>query len=118
MKILLDESLPIELKTDITGHETYTVREMAWTSIKNGILLRLMLDEKFEVLITRDQSLPKQQNLKRFGIAVVILMTKSARTEVLRPMIPVVLGVLPNLKPGMVIEISESTQDNPQPPEE
>ena len=50
MKILLDESLPRKLKNDFgTDHEVWTVRDKGWLGQKNGSLLRLMIENNFEI---------------------------------------------------------------------
>jgi hypothetical protein len=41
MRILLDESLPKELKFELAGHTVRTVQEMGWSGAKNGELLAL-----------------------------------------------------------------------------
>ena len=49
MKILIDENLPLKLKSGFgEPHEVYTVREMQWLGKKNGELLGLMTLEGFE----------------------------------------------------------------------
>ncbi len=45
--------------------------------MKNGELLRAAEREGFEVLVTTDQNLKYQQNLKERRIAIVVLMTTS-----------------------------------------
>ena len=56
--MLLDENIPFRLHKDFGGeHEVYAVNYMGWNSFSNGELLRLMLVEKFEALITWDQNL-------------------------------------------------------------
>ena len=40
MRILLDESLPIELCSEISGHDVRYVREVGWSGLKNGELFR------------------------------------------------------------------------------
>ena len=53
MKILLDESLPRKLKIDFGSvHEVWTVREKNWLGQKNGALLKLMVEDHFELFIT------------------------------------------------------------------
>jgi len=50
MKILLDESLPLKLRTNLSiGHEVFTVRDKGWLGKKNGELLQLMIADKFEI---------------------------------------------------------------------
>jgi len=56
MKLLLDENLPIRLKLQFPKNIiVITVNEMGWTSMKNGDLLHIMENNKFDGLITSDQ---------------------------------------------------------------
>jgi predicted nuclease of predicted toxin-antitoxin system len=41
MKLLLDENLPKRLKTDFQDHEVYTVQDLGWNGIKNGLFCSL-----------------------------------------------------------------------------
>jgi len=53
MKILLDESLPRKLKYDFgVDHEVLTISDKGWLGKKNGELLRLMIDNGFELFVT------------------------------------------------------------------
>jgi hypothetical protein len=56
MRILLDESLPIELCSEIAGHDVRYVREMGWSGLKNGELLARAA-AIFDVVLTADQNL-------------------------------------------------------------
>jgi predicted nuclease of predicted toxin-antitoxin system len=56
MRVLLDESLPRKLASELTGHVTQTVQKRGWSGLKNGELLRTASAE-FEVLLTGDQNL-------------------------------------------------------------
>lgn len=73
MKLLLDENLPKKLKLDFPEHEIYTVSDKRWNSKKNGELLKLMLEEDFNVLFTFDRNLQFQQNFLKYPIAVIVL---------------------------------------------
>lgn len=73
MKLLLDENLPKRLKEDFSAHEVYTVRDKGWNGIKNGPLLKLMLENQFDALITFDKNLQHQQNFQKYSIAVFVL---------------------------------------------
>src|SRR6266581_940717 len=42
MRILLDESLPRKLASELTGHETQTVQKRGWSGLKNGQLLQVI----------------------------------------------------------------------------
>ena len=65
MKILIDENLPKRLKAGFLEHEIFTVSDMDWNSKKNGELLKLMIDEGFNVILTFDKNLQYQQNFKK-----------------------------------------------------
>jgi hypothetical protein len=63
VKILIDESLPRYLKRVLHEHDTSTVQEMDWSSIKNGLLLACA-EGQFDVFLTADKNLRYQQSLK------------------------------------------------------
>jgi predicted nuclease of predicted toxin-antitoxin system len=73
MRVLLDECLPKKLKRDIEADIAQTVPEAGWASKKNGELLRLAATN-FDVLLTNDQNMEHQQNLKKFDLAFVVLV--------------------------------------------
>jgi PIN like domain len=87
MRVLLDECLPKKLKRDVQSDVVKTVPEMGWAGTKNGSLLRLV-EREFEVFLTNDQNLEHQQNLKRFDLAVVVLVALTNDIEDLRPLMP------------------------------
>ena len=87
MKVLLDECLPKKLKREVHADVVRTVPEMGWAGTKNGALLRLV-EREFDVFLTNDQSLEHQQNLKRFDLAVVILVAGTNDIEDLKPLMP------------------------------
>jgi predicted nuclease of predicted toxin-antitoxin system len=88
MKLLLDENLPIKLKGYFSEkHQIFTVRELEWSGKKNGELLELMEKKEFEALITIDKSLQHQQNLKEFGLIIIILNSPDNKLSTLEPYI-------------------------------
>ncbi len=60
MKLLLDENLPKKLKINFPVHKVFTVRELKWNGIKNGALLNLMLENKFDALLSFYQNILHQ----------------------------------------------------------
>ncbi len=107
MKILLDESLPRKLCNSFPGeHEVYTVLEKGWLGKKNGELLKLMIEDKFELFVTVDRNLPYQQNLERLPLTIFILCAFDNRIETLRLLIPKLLSRLTEGNLQNVIEIS------------
>ncbi|GAB2786350.1 putative nuclease of putative toxin-antitoxin system [Hymenobacter luteus] len=73
MRLLLDENLPKRLKADFPEHEVYTVRDKGWAGIKNGELLKRMLAEGFDALLTFDKNLQHQQNFEKYTLTVFVL---------------------------------------------
>ena len=87
MRILLDESVPKRFAGWIQGHEVRTVQQQGWKGLANGALLTEAQDH-FDVLVTVDRSLPFQQDIRKYGIGVVILAARSNRLEDLEPLLP------------------------------
>ena len=105
MKVLIDECVDWRLLRDLPNHEVKTVRQMGWSETINGALLALA-EEHFDVFLTTDKNLSFQQNVRRFGIGVVVLRARSARLEDLRELVPPLLKLLPDMRPGLVQTIS------------
>lgn len=76
MKLLLDENLPKRLKQDFPEHEIYTVRDKNWNGMKNGDLLKLLIENSFDALLTYDKNLQHQQNFSKYPLTVFVLTAK------------------------------------------
>jgi len=105
MRLLLDECMPRRLKREFVGHEVSTVDEAGLKGLKNGQLLRVA-SGAFDVLITVDRKLSREQKLSDFEIGVMVLLAPSNRFEDLEPLIPRVIGALRVIKPGEAVEVS------------
>ena len=64
MKVLFDEDVPRKRARSLPGHEIHTVVSMQWGGIKNGALLTLIARESFDVFLTGDKNMHKQQRLR------------------------------------------------------
>ena len=60
MRLLLNESVPRQLRSLFVGHDVSTVRHMGWSSKNNGELLVLAQDE-FDAFITLGRNLEHKQ---------------------------------------------------------
>jgi hypothetical protein len=105
MRVLLDECVPRRLRRELAGHEVHTVPEMGWSGKKNGELLGLMTAAGFTVLLTVDQGIPHQQNLRSAGVAVVLLFGVSNQLSDLIPLMPAARASLATIQPGEVAQI-------------
>lgn len=77
MQVLFDQGTPVPLRRSLAPHVVVTAFEKGWSTLQNGELLRMAESEEFVVLVTTDQSLKYQQNLRERRIAMVVLMTTS-----------------------------------------
>ena len=59
----------------------------------------------FEVLLTVDQGIGHQQNLRAAGVAVVVMVGPSNQLADLAPLVPDVLTALGSVRPGDVVEV-------------
>jgi hypothetical protein len=65
-----------------------------------------LTEAEFDVFITVDRNLSFQQNLPKFNIAVLVLQAKSNRLADLKPFVPIIIEVLPELEKGKAKIIS------------
>lgn len=94
MKVLLDENLPKRLKADLSMFEVATVSEMGWQGRENGELIRVMLAEGYQALLTFDKNLQYQQNFAKYPVSVLLLTAKDNQDATLRPLMPRVVEKL------------------------
>lgn len=90
---------------ELSAHEVRTASEMGWSNLDDGPLLEAM-GGHFDVLVTVDKSLPKQQRLGDRSFAVVVLRTKTNRLADLLPLVPALRRAIEELRPGQVREMA------------
>ena len=73
MLILFDQGTPVPIRRFLAGHKVETTAQRGWDTLKNGDLLKAAQDAGFEVLVTPDNNIRYQQDLKAFAIAIVVL---------------------------------------------
>ncbi|WP_158552522.1 DUF5615 family PIN-like protein [Spirosoma telluris] len=109
MKILLDENLPKRLRFRLLSRhgitDVKTVREMGWNGRKNGELLGLLTFNGFDILITIDKSLYKQQNLAKFAVTVIVLNVKTTKYQDIQLTLPKLYDLLHERPNGKVVII-------------
>jgi hypothetical protein len=106
MKVFLDECVDWRLSRDIVGHEVKTARQMNWTAIENGELLKLA-SQTFDVFVTVDQNLSFQQDLTGLPIAVIVIRAKTNRLADLKIFVPRLLLAIESVQPGNVERIGD-----------
>ena len=103
-RVLLDENLPRKLRRDLPEFAVRTVQEENWRSLANGELLGRAQD-RFDVLLTADRRLQFQQNLSRFNIGVVVILTTSLQYRRIRAAIEAIHDALAAVEPGQLFQV-------------
>ena len=105
MKILLDECLPVSLKTLLPGMEVFTTEEMGWTSLENGNLIKAAIEKNFDLLLTVDKKLEYQQNIKTYNITIVVFDVVRNKIEFISPLLSKLTENLNSFEKGKVYYI-------------
>lgn len=102
MRIVFDQGTPAPLRTHLIGHNVETAFELGWSNLRNGELLA-MAESSFDLLVTTDQQLRRQQNLTDRKLAILVLTTTSwPRLEL---HIPQILEAIDQIRSGDYVEI-------------
>jgi hypothetical protein len=106
MRILIDECLNWRLSRGLPDHQCISVQKMGWSGIKNGELLRLAVQDGFDVFLTGDRNLRFQQNVSNSQIAVIVLEAEGTQLHHTLPLMDKVRLLFATLKPGDVLRVS------------
>lgn len=108
MKLLLDESVPRQIKAFFPeSFELHTVQQMDWAGSKNGVLLQLAATHGFDALVTADQGIEHQQNLEKLPIPVIIMVAPRTRLQELQTLVPRVIELVNGNLRKLVYRVSE-----------
>ena len=58
------------------------------------------------MFLTADQNLEYQQNPSRYDLAIIVLAATSNHLQDLLPLVPRVLDLLPDMRPGQLVRIA------------
>jgi len=61
--------------------------DMGWLGKHNGELMKLLVENKFDLLITLDKGLEHQQNFAAYPVPIILLSVKNSRYEFLLPLV-------------------------------
>jgi hypothetical protein len=103
-RVLLDECLPHPLRHDLSMFDTVTARFAGFAGLQNGQLLAA-IEGRFDVFVTVDSSLPRQQNLTSISFGIVVLSVPSNRLADLRATLPRLIQAISLTRPGEVTRV-------------
>ena len=81
MLVLFDHGTPAPIRSFLEGHLVKRTQDMGWDRLTNGELLDAAEANGFDLLLTTDNNIRRQQNLKCRKIAIIVL---GAQRPVLR----------------------------------
>jgi hypothetical protein len=110
MRVLLDENFPEPVMQDFVGHECGHVITLGWAGIKNGELLTRAEQAAFNVFVTFDANIPKQNELTGRDIAVFVLKPEGQGVQATRALMGEVLVALESCQPGTVQTFTNRTR--------
>ena len=89
MKVLFDQGTPLPLRRHLPENSVDTAAEKGWSDVDNGALIDRAEQEGYEVLVTADQNMRHQQNLRNRRLALIVLLSTAwpriqLRTEEIR----------------------------------
>ena len=105
MRLLIDECIDERLRHLFAGHDCQTARYARLNGLQNGELLAAAEAAGFEVIVTVDQNIPYQQDLRERKIALLILCAPTNRLRDLRQVIPAALNALSLIQSGEVMRV-------------
>ena len=108
MKILLDECLPVDFRHSFPGHEAHSVDWAGLKGKKNGELLQAAESGGYQVLLTVDQGIPRQQTTIGRNLSIILIRSRTNQMEDLLPLASAIMKALEFIRPGQSVLIPSS----------
>jgi predicted nuclease of predicted toxin-antitoxin system len=103
MRILFDQAIPVPLRQFLAGHTVRTTAQEGWQELRNGELLIVAQEARFDIFLTTDKNMRYQQNLTGRAIAIVLL--RRQQWPVLRLHVARIAEAVNAVHPGSYIEV-------------
>ena len=104
MKILLDECVPVQVGSALSGHEVHSATDPRWRGLSNGELLDLAEQQGFSLIVVADKNMRYQQNLAGRRIAILELWTSHRPT--LERHFQYIRAAIEGMAPGQHLELT------------
>ena len=98
MRILFDQGTPVPIAAYLREHTVRTTLQEGWDRLVNGELLRVAEAAGFDVLLSTDNSIAYQQNLKGRKLAIVVISRN--RWRLVQRMIRKIVAAVNAAEPG------------------
>ena len=107
MRILLDECLPVDFRRSFPGHEVHTAQWAGLKGKKNGELLRAAASTGYDVLLTVDQGMPRQQS-SGSNLSMILIRARTNQLEDLLLLASAIAHALESIQPGQIVVVPPS----------
>jgi predicted nuclease of predicted toxin-antitoxin system len=105
VRILLDECVPARLARAFPDHAVQSVTQIGWRSSKDGPLLEFA-QGRFDVFVTVDRQLEKQNDLSKLKLGFVIARVLNNRLDGFLPIFDELNTAAQNVRFGEVIYVA------------
>ena len=105
MRILLDECVHAGVRAAFPNHAVRTIVEVGWAGRKDKEFLP-DAERAFDVFVTIDRKIERENDLARFRLGFVIVRVKSNVITSWMPIFDQVLDAAETVKPGEIIHVS------------
>ncbi len=106
IRVVLDECLPKKLKRYLEQPDIdcWTAKQGGFLGKRNGELIALV-DGNFDALVTMDQGIRHQQNIKTRRVSIIILSARSNSWSGIAPHVGALLTAIRTFQPGAFIDV-------------
>lgn len=108
MKILIDNCVDVKFAALIHGHDVKHCLDLQWDKLSNGKLMDAMETAGFDVMVTTDTSIGRQQNMSKRKLCLITSRAKSQRYESIAPLAELLMTHLSDgVTPGTEIVLRQ-----------
>jgi hypothetical protein len=104
VRVLLDGCVPRLLGKELPGFEVRTAPELSLGDFDDGPLLD-RIEGLFDVLVTVDKNIRKQQRLDHRSFGIIVLRGRTNRLADLLPLVEALRRSLLEIQPGEIREL-------------
>lgn len=100
MKVLLEKCVPVDLRHHLAPHQVHTAEWAGLKGLSNRQLLRAAEAAGYDVLLTTDRGMYRQQNVANRSIAILTLRSRSSELQHLLAHVTEIVDAIANISHG------------------
>ena len=95
----------MDLRHSFPGHEAHSAEWPGLKGKKNGELLLAAEVSGYQVLLTVDHGIPRQQTMAGRSLAIILIRSRTNQMEDLLPLAPAIITVLESIQSGQIVVV-------------